>query len=551
MNARANRSRRLRGSSLVLVIAIFGGFALLIMLFFLKFAGYMGSYHEQRSAIEAAALAAAKDLSEIVIDDPNFGLVGISDCSPTGNTTAAGDGFYSSVTGINTLFGTIRLDLIIADYMQDPIMRQLALTDYNNALLAQQNLVKAINSAVTTGGTIIDVNGNVLTPTQDAIDAYNSNKVHLSISENSSLVAGSLHMSVGYLNGLGTRTPVPAPQSVAALSSSQQSQGFYVANTLINYTTTQSGLTSQQMPLVTPFVFAALGPDTTLVDFREFQASIGGLPYSTPTVIKLEADELSSDGVLNHTVHAVAAALCGTVVDQRPYPGAFTLTLTDGPVPEISQLTDLFNNIQIQSDPTDIMQTPLTGDYPQTGLSNYAMPFLSTPDPYHPKLENVISVVFYDWIRRAGTNVNVQSLVSAVQSPMNFGAGGAQQQRFHITASGTVVNDSIPWGKTNCTVSNNQFRAISGLGIDSSDQSMYDIQITDFVRLPGRSKGGLHAGEPLNVPGQMGSNSAPYIGSTMFENTTWPYQEYLLGSGIRPTYNSDGISVDFTVRMRH
>jgi len=148
------RSRHDAGASLVLVLAIFGFLALLIMLFCVKFTGFMGSYHEQRSAIEAAALAAVKDLSAIVITDPNFGLVGLFDSSPIGSNTVAGDGFDTSVTGINTLLGTIRLDLIISDYLQDPLMNQLAITDYNNALITQTNLVTALNAAIAPGGTV-------------------------------------------------------------------------------------------------------------------------------------------------------------------------------------------------------------------------------------------------------------------------------------------------------------------------------------------------------------------------------------------------------------
>ncbi len=535
------KRRNTRGASLVLSIAIFGGLALMIMLFCLKFTGFMGSYHEQRSAIEAAALAAAKDLSAIVIVDPNFGLIGLSDCSPVGTATAAGDGYYTPVTGINTLLGTIRLDMIIATYLQDPVMTQLAQADYKNALVAQKNLVSALNAAVAPGGTLQNANGEILNPMQDATDAYKSNKVHLVVAQSSTLVPGSLKLALGYVDGLATRTPIPQPQSVASVSSTQQSQGFYVPDAVINYNNT-------------PFVFAAQGANTTLVDFRAFQTSIAGLPFSTPAVIKVDADEQYTENEsLTRTIHATAAALAGTIVDQRPNPGAFTITFTDGPVPEIVQPGDLINNAQVQTDPTDIMQTPLTGDYPQTALSNFQLPALPDASPDHPKFENVFSVAFYDWLKRGGLTVNVQSVINMLLTPMNYGAGGPQQQRFHLTSSGAITNDSIPWGQTDLCVSNKQFRAISGLGIVSSNAYSYDLQITDYVHAPGAAKGGLHAGEPLNVPGTTGANpnAATYTAGSMYENMTWPYQEFLTGSGVRPTYNKEGIAMDFTIRRRH
>ena len=548
MNKRFHRDR---GASLVLVIAVFGMLALLIMIFCLKFTGFVGSYHEQRSAIEAAALAAAKDLSAVVITDPNFGLIGLSDCSPIGSATAAGDGYDCPVTGINTLLGTIRLDLIISDYLEDPLMNQLALNDYNNALNAQKNLVTALTAAAAPGGTGTDANGHVLNPTLDAITAYNANKVHLVAGQSANLVPGSLKLSLGYIDGLATRTGIPQPQSVAQVPASLQSQGFYNANVVINYQTTNGNNPNNAK---IPFVFAAAGPTATLVDFRVFQSTIAALPYSTPSVIKVDADEQYTENAsVTHTIRASAAALTGTIVDQRPNPGAFTITFVDGPVPEIVQPGDLINCQQIQADPTDIMQIPKQGDYPQTALSNYSMPFLPDPDPYHPKFENVLSVALYDWIKRGGTTVNVQSVVNMLQTPMNYGIGASQMQRFHLTSSGKITNDVINWGLTNLAVSNNQYRAISGLGLVSANQNSYDLQITDYVHQPGTTNGGLHAGEPLNSPGVLGNNpnAASYAGSSMFENSTWPYEEFLSGSGPRPTYNQEGIAVDLTIRMRH
>jgi hypothetical protein len=556
-SCKANSKRNLRivarlqpaGASLVLVIAIFGALAMAILLFCLGFVGQLGSYHEQRSAIEASALAAIKDLSAIVIDDPNFGLIGLSDSAPTGKNTAARDGYYTSVTGINTLFGTIRLDMIIADALQDPIMTQLATTDYKNALSAQKNLLNTLNSACLPDGTGTDIDGNTLNPMQDAISAYNANNVHLAIGQASSLVAGSLKLTLGYVDNLGSRTPVPQPQNMAGLTSSdQQTQGFYASDMAISYTTSNTGATF-------PFVFAALGPGSRLVDSRAFQSSLQGLAYSTPTVIKVDADEVYVQNTGGRrTVHATAAAVAGTIVDQRPYPGAFTITFPDGPVPEIVQFAALINNAQLQGDPADFMQTPTSGDYPQTALSQYSMSFLPDADSAHPQFEHVLSVALYDWLRRGGTNINVQSLITTIQTPMQFTGSGGQIQMFHLTSSGNVTNDSASWGQTDLGVSNKQYRATSGLGIVSANKNSYDLQITDNGRIPGRTNGGLHAGEPLNNPGNNGTNpnSGSYVPGGMFENTTWSYLEYLTGSNaVRPTYNKEGIAVDFTIRMRH
>jgi hypothetical protein len=552
----------------------------------------MGSYSEQRSAIEAAALAAAKDLSALHIDDPNFGLIGLSDASPIGTATAAADGYYTEVIGINTLFGTIRLDLIIADYLEDPLMQQLALTDYNNALTAQTNLVTALNNAIVSGSTFQDINGNTLNPVSDATAAYSSNQVHLVSGQSAALVSGSLVLSLGYVPGLYTRTPVPQPSSVGTVTSNQQSQGFYLPNVDIPYTNTISNPVNNSTP-TSHFIFAALGSNSTLVDFRNFQSQStfnqNNLLYSTPTVIKVDADEQYTDNqTLGKTIHATAAALPGIVVDQRPYPGAFTISFTD-PVGisswlqnKITCLGDLVNTPQMQADPTDLLQSPSAGDYPNSTLVSsptFTLPVLANidPNPAFPIFENILSIGLYDWIRRGGTNVNVQSLANTFNGTINAinyntlgtTSGGypvPQQQRFHLTASGNVTNDVIALPATtpvNMCVSQNQFRAISGMGFTFSEWNNktftrdidYDLQITDYVHQPGRKNGGMHAGEPLTVPGILGSNSTvvPYTVSTMTENTSLQYQEFGSSSqtsGVRPTYLNEGISVDFTIRTR-
>ncbi|NJL73487.1 MAG: hypothetical protein HC888_19155 [Candidatus Competibacteraceae bacterium] len=79
----------------------------------------LGTNSEQRTAIEAAALAAARDLSMIAIDTPDYGFVSLSDSAPIGSTTAAADNFYTPVRSINGIIGTLRLDMIIADKLGD------------------------------------------------------------------------------------------------------------------------------------------------------------------------------------------------------------------------------------------------------------------------------------------------------------------------------------------------------------------------------------------------------------------------------------------------
>ena len=147
-DARTLYRARQRGNMLVLVVSILAGLVIAVILFMLGYVRILGSHSEQRTAIESAALAAAKDLSRIVVEDPNFGFVSLSDGAPVGTSTAAGDKYFMPVHGINTILGTIRLDMIVADQLNDPVMRDFIDRDYSNAMAAKDRLVNVLESAV-------------------------------------------------------------------------------------------------------------------------------------------------------------------------------------------------------------------------------------------------------------------------------------------------------------------------------------------------------------------------------------------------------------------
>lgn len=64
-----------RGNTLAMVAAV-TVIGLLVIIFALLYMNMVRSGTEHKTAIEAAAIAAAKDISRIVIDSPECGLVG-------------------------------------------------------------------------------------------------------------------------------------------------------------------------------------------------------------------------------------------------------------------------------------------------------------------------------------------------------------------------------------------------------------------------------------------------------------------------------------------
>lgn len=482
------RSRGQRGNMLVLILAILMGILMLLLGFALSYVRMLGSNAEQKTAIEAAALAAARDLARIVIEDPNFGFISLSDAAPSTPNTKADDGFSLPVVGINTLLGTIRLDMIVASELGDTTMSTLAQTDYTNAMAAKDFLVANLQQAMLPGGggsNLRDVDGNIVSPYQSAVDAYQQNVVRIAGGK-SRMVNGSMKLTLGGLTTPAmTSTPLPNPSSLASVSGAQSIQGCYASYTDVPF----AGKS---------FVFAGIGKDVKLIDLKNFTTSVGSVPYFIPSIVKAEADHMvvsAGQGGAN-VIHSVACAQPASVHDPRPAPGALTLSFLPGKIPELTNPESIMINPQLNGDTLGI-KTSVGGDTPGGGtLAPAPVPGFGGSMP----VSQGFGMGMYDWLRRAGTKANVQAIKSFMKTPFASGitdtVGGVNCYTWN--QDGTIRYAQVT-GLTarNVTVSHYQGRAESTGVFTSSNGNSYKVIGTDESRQPGRMRGGQHGGEPL------------------------------------------------------
>lgn len=482
------RMRGQRGNLLILIVAILMGVLMLLLGFSLSYVRMLGSNAEQKTAIEAAALAAARDLARIVIEDPNFGFVSLSDAAPATPNTKADDGFSMPVVGINTLLATIRLDMILASELGDTTMSTLAQTDYTNAMAAKDFLVANLQQAMlpgSGGSSLRDVDGNVVSPYQSAVEAYQQNVVRIA-GGNSRMVNGSMKLTLGALSSPAmTCTPVPNPDSMAAVSSTQSMQGFYTSYNDIPF----AGKS---------FVFAGIGKDVKLIDQKNFTTSPGGVPYFIPTIVKAEADHMvvsAGQGGAN-IVHSLACAQPASVHDPRPAPGALTLTFLPGKVDELTHPESILTNSQLNNDIFGI-KTSVGGDTPGGGaLTPAPVPGFGSTIP----ISQGFSMGLYDWIRRAGTKADIKAVKAFLKTPFAGGitstVGGVNCYTWN--PDGTIRYVQMTGiSNRSVVVSQSQGRAESSGVFSSSNGNSYKVTGTDESRQPGRMRGGQHGGEPL------------------------------------------------------
>ncbi len=531
--------RASRGSVLLLVLAVTLGIITAIVIFSISYVRLSGTQSQQKSAIEAAALSAAREMSKIVVDTPQFGFIGLSDSAPNGTNTTSGDGYDNSVHSINTIMGTTLLDYLIAEDLGpanggDEI-KILARQDLDNLKTAAASLMTALNASITPTGSGLDKNGATVRPYQEALNSYNNNRMNMA--GNSSMAAGSFQLSLGSITG-GAPTNVRTPTGWS---------GSWPTNIATNqryksYTTiTQDGI---------DWVFAGIGEDVKLVDINKFQTTVSGLPYQFGTIVRAQATQNVNDNGTTRSVMSVACAQPASVYDPLPAPGALVVSYPDGPPgpfpvyscghTKFADLTSSSGCLSGGDDNSDIL-TASGGDYPVDSTSSLinvssAWP-LDSVDSSH-KAHNACKVAFYDWLRRGGTKVDV----GAVKTGVFLQPFGPAPGMIGWTSSG--LGGTIPGGvahvwrfKTNgdieyfkktvtplnfAVVSENQLcmeslsciknsaalhlvpvylgPAYNGTGGFVKFKDTFDLYVRDNGRNLGRTTGGKHTGEPMVDP---------------------------------------------------
>lgn len=554
--------REKRGNMLILVTAVTVGIIVAILIFMVGYVRLMGTQTERKTAIESAALTAAREMSKIVVENNDFGMVGLSDSAPVGTDTQAADNFYTSVHGINTILGTTLLDYIIADSLGDTELKNLAIQDYNKARTAADQLKTALVNAIAPGGSGTDKDGNAVTPYAAAENAYKKAQVRMAGA--SSYQPGSLQLSLGSVQGgLSTNIPTPAGWG-GSFPSSATIANHYRSYTPINY----DGRT---------WVFAGIGDSVKLVDNKKWVTSSSGLPWQHQTVVRAEAVHNVNNNGSNQQLKTVACAQPASVFDPKPAPGALVISFPDG-IPDgtcsMNRILDLYGECLSDSDDASDMYISSGGDYPTDAGTTIVADNTGWPFPYDTLQTgaNACKIAVYDWYKRAGTKASVSAVVNMhstafnqptplkVQWPPGGSAsiqipnGVAEIFRFdpngNVTMQSKVITPSPYYVVSDQQTLFESFEVLThgastsqtvtpiNLGPPIDDPygkltltTKYDLYIRDFARRPGKATGGKHAGEPIEDDpfvtfnkGTVNIAAAGKGGHAEFDSVSWGSQ---------------------------
>lgn len=479
---------RSKGNMLIVALAFI--FVLIVLSFaVLKLGQITLVSGRDLTAAEAASLAVAQDLSKIVVNDPHYGFVALTNYPPVYKSTIADDGEPVPVIGINDITGTARLETIIADQLDNSELRALAQDDAQAAKHAAKNLMDALGASIdpTSKYRARDLEGNVIKPYEHAKQLFQSNLTNTAGLGKATIE--NFQLSLGWLkDGAISCTRAPLPENMSAMPKSARLQGDYRA--FVNIPACGES-----------FYFAGLASQPSLVDASQFMKPDGKRICS---VVRVDADVIfTRDNVHGlekeqQSLHTTACAIPCAMPDSNT-PGVLTITFPDGLVPGINSIDDIFRNRQFNGNKVEIVHAS-GGDFP---IETQAKLIRRDRSESVRTIAQTFTQGFYDWLRTAHIRPRIDSVLDVVHIPFKSivrnGSGSWQYPYliYEFDTSGQIVTTNLkqtPFQEQ--TISENQNYACSLNAIHARGAN-WTMVFRDQVRRLGTLAGGKHAGQSL------------------------------------------------------
>ncbi len=444
-------------------------------------------------AAEAGSLAAARALSTIVIDDPDYGYIALSDYAPSSAKLLGADGKPLPVTGINTVIATARTSMLIASKLNNHEMLRLARIDAQKANAASMRLTKVLKDSLATSrpvnlldpsgkNSFTDKDGNVVQPAEQARMAFLKN-IGLDKSQLKTFVLelGSLTPGASAL----TNTTIPKPLELALLPGGLGKSEYYPA--FIDMPVNKES-----------FVFTGVSKQSTLVADNYFRPQTGNMPAS---IIRLKAvlETSDSDSLGLNKIGAVACAAPFALAD-RQAPGTMVLGLPQGLPGSYFSMQDFLTDHRLTNAHAQVYAAN-GGDYPE---DNQAELLPTNIEDSQSTVASVFALGLYDWLRTAHGQLKLDQALAVVGSRIqpsegSFKPGESLVYRF-TKDGGIAVEDYRVSDVAKQLVHENQLYTLLWGGLPASNGS-WNLAFRDQVRKLGTTSGGKHGGQLMECDG--------------------------------------------------
>lgn len=362
-----------------------------------------------KNVVEAAGLLAANDLSRIVIDDPDFGYVSLSNYAPLGDGTRARDGQPLPVTGINTLIGTLRQNAIIADELHNESMQSMIDEDMDNLDGTISNLGDKLEDSLsdrTRGGKCFDIHGKPVKPLEN-VEAFLKKNLPPNVE------LQSVNLSLGWLEG-GSESTIAVPQPArrfAQVPAADEQAGKYRA-----FTSYPVGKKE--------FSFAGLDSRAHLVSADDFREDDGKHICS---IVKIECTLKLKDQTSGEAAAPFVCVACCQPYSQPDsgMRGAMTVRFSGRPVPGLMSWRDFLTRRYFR-DQRITTYDVVGGDYP---FDKNARMETSNTDERDSSAQEFAEHLYY-WLRNGRSRARVDAILAMIDEPFRYTANEVYTYEF-------------------------------------------------------------------------------------------------------------------------
>ena len=523
----AKRIKSLRGERASAMLCLMLIFAMALLIFIAtscaSLVKFFTAHRHAECAVEAASLAAARELSQVVVEDPNYGFVGLSDGAPSATSSIAQDGKPIPVVGINTLVATARTSMLVAKHLNNEEYLRLARLDAANTKAASRRLVEGLKLAMREDARApLSISGKVVKPLTVARQTFINSLAHSRTMEAVDLK--NLTLELGYLSqGGATTTALPVSAELAEVPAASIENGCYKAFRDL-------AVAGQS------FVFAAVGAQPSLVAKEQFVADVDKceMPSSiVRTRAELEFAD-SRDRVFGNVLCSACAAPFS--LSDKAAAGVMIVGLPDGYPSGYLSLADYINDPRSSRTNMEMFRAN-GGDYP---LDAQAILTRDLDDGQTRTLSNVFVQGLYDWIRTAHGRVKLDSLLAVIGGRMQPSIGSmayGQSLIYRFDKSGAVVVDGYFVSDVPNQIVHDRQVYTLGLNTLRANNASWTVAFRDQVHNLGVANGGKHCGQLMELDGCLRPAGSLYAKALTSKH----------GDLERKSYFDGGLAVEFVI----
>lgn len=490
MSNKSSQPRNRCGNLLTIIILVVG-ILILLGLAVVSLGLSMRSTTKHGFAAEAAALAAATEISRVIINDPYFGYVSLVDAPPVESNLNAQDGQPLPVTGINSIIAAARAQLIVAEKLGSDYMIRLARFEGEQARRAAAGLEEEIEYALSPSGNknLRDASGALISPYGKAKMAFIANTCPDANPKEQREFLENLRfrITLGWLKNAGsTEISIPGEEFCPQ---EQRRQGKYKPAVQLPYAGEK-------------FCLGAIGPRPALLS-GEFHEPDG---EHLSTIVRVEVKTPISLNQLKSKVDAVAMAQPGAQTAATP-PGSLVIDLGYCKPIGIDTLRDLLAGASYGSSAE--IRSAAGGDVP--GFNSTLRSSAVRTGESRLSTEDLLGLAISDWLRTAHCQVKLDSLFNAFDTSLTDSDSSNRFCRFDIGSDGTVyVTRSRQSPFPPQQVRENQIYSYVPAALA---KSLSGVTVFDHVHRLGNTNGGQHGGQVAEAESVNWSELPEYEGS--------------------------------------